>query len=89
MSLANDPTSRRLRGAIGVAVREGRTTDEAALRRELALQNCERTLERELAEAPLDAVELRRLRAALEAYGPQRTPVTASSAVVAADGSAA
>jgi hypothetical protein len=68
-----DPTSRRLRGSIGVAVREGRIEDEAALRRELALCNLERAYAREIGDQPLTAAELRRLRLALESYGPQRT----------------
>lgn len=71
----SDPNSRRLRGLIGIAVREGRIEEELQLRRELSLCNLERAFERELGDEPLSAVELLRLKVALESHGPQRVSV--------------
>lgn len=69
-----DPSSAALRGAISAACRAGDREAEAVLRRELALSNLERAFRRELGDQPLSAVELRRLRAALEAHAAPRQP---------------
>lgn len=63
-----DPHSRALRGAISVAVRAGDRESEVELRRELALCNIERALDREIGDQALSAAELHRLRMALDAH---------------------
>jgi hypothetical protein len=72
MAVVADPESRALRGAISAAVRGGDRETEAELRRELALRNVERHIERQLTGLRLTAAEMRRLRTALDAHGPQR-----------------
>jgi len=64
--------TRRLRGEISAAVRNDRPELERDLRRELALVNAERALQRYLGGLGLSALEMRRLRLVLDEVGNQR-----------------
>lgn len=76
MALADDPSDRILRGEIAAAVHHRRPELEAELRHELALRNVERCFVKHLGGRNLTTIEMRRLRLALESYGPQRVSRT-------------
>lgn len=79
-----DPSDRVLRGELAAAVRLGRPDLELELRHELAIRNIERSIAKHLDGRQLTSIELRRLRRALEPYGPRRelaTPAPEDNAV--------
>jgi hypothetical protein len=80
--LDSDPADRRLRGAISAAVRNGQPELEAELRHELGLRNIERSIIKNLGDSRLTAIELRRLRDALERHGPKYKPAEPDSVAV-------
>lgn len=66
----SDPDDRVLRGEISGAVRARNPELADELRHELRLRNVERAFRQQLDGVRLTGIELRRLRRALEQYGP-------------------